>query len=119
MKSSGGRDEAMELVAEIGRDFASTLDIEQTLGGALRRISGHVGAEGGALFMLDSARTALRCHASVGPVDIVGLTIAADQGIAGRAVQRNLGEIVRDVRRRSCSATNWSLSCAPGGSRRW
>ena len=94
---AASRDDAMELVAALGRDFVSTLDIEQTLAGALRRIVDHVGAEAGSLFMIEPAGKMLRCHASVGPTNIIGLTIAADQGIAGRAVQRNVGEIVRDV----------------------
>jgi sigma-B regulation protein RsbU (phosphoserine phosphatase) len=122
MQSPRDRDEAMELVAAIGRDFASTLDIDQTLGAALRRIASHVEAEAGALFMLDPSGTKLRCHASVGPVDIVGLTIAADQGIVGRAVSCNACEIVRDVSRdpqfnRSVDAktgfTTRSILCAP------
>ena len=119
---AAGRDEAMELVAALGRDFVSTLDIEHTLAGALRRIADHVGAEAGALFMLDSAGKSLRCHASVGPTDIVGLTIAADQGIAGRAVQRNACEIVRDVSQdpqfnrtvdQKTGFTTRSILCAP------
>ncbi|MEK7246462.1 MAG: GAF domain-containing protein, partial [Pseudomonadota bacterium] len=119
---AASRDEAMELVAELGRDFASTLDIEHTLAGALRRIADHVEAEAGALFMLDAAGKTLRCHASVGPTDIVGLTIAADQGIAGRAVQRNIGEIVRDVSQdpqfnravdQKTGFTTRSILCAP------
>ncbi len=122
MTTLGARDEAMELVAEIGRDFASTLDIEQTLGGALRRIADHVGAEGGALFMLETDRSTLRCHASVGPVDIAGMTIAADQGITGRAIQRNACEIVRDVSQdpqfnrtvdQKTGFTTRSILCAP------
>ncbi len=122
MKTLGARDEAMELVAALGQDFASTLDIEQTLSGALRRIADHVEAEAGGLFMLDPTRTQLRCHASVGSVDITGLTIAADQGITGRAIQRNACEIVRDVSQdpqfnRSVDAktgfTTRSILCAP------
>ena len=119
---AASRDEAMELVAALGRDFVSTLDIERTLASALRRIADHVGAEAGSLFMLEAAGKMLRCHASVGPTDIVGLTIAADQGIAGRAVQRNIGEIVRDVSRdpqfnrsvdQKTGFTTRSILCAP------
>lgn len=122
MQSSRDRDEAMELVAALGRDFAATLDIEMTLSGALRRIADHIEAEGGALFMLDPAGKMLRCHASVGPVDIVGLTLSIDQGISGRVVRRNIGEIVRDVSRdpqfdrtadRKTGFTTRSLLCAP------
>ena len=115
-------DDAMELLAAMSRDFASTLDIESTLAGALRRIADHVGAEAGALFMLDGAGQLLRCHTCVGPTDIVGLTIDADRGIVGRAVQRNLGEIVRDVSRdpqfnaavdAKTGFTTRSILCAP------
>jgi sigma-B regulation protein RsbU (phosphoserine phosphatase) len=122
MNTLGARDDAMELVAEIGRDFASTLDIEQTLRGALRRIADHIEAEGGALFMLDQAGKTLRCHASVGPVDIVGLTISIDEGISGRVVRRNIGQIVRDVSQdphfdrtvdQKTGFTTRSILCAP------
>ncbi|MBM3564651.1 MAG: GAF domain-containing protein [Alphaproteobacteria bacterium] len=88
---------AMDLLAAMGLDFATTMDIESTLAGALRRIAGYVGAEAGALFMLGSGGTMLRCHACVGPTNIVGLSIGAGQGIVGRVVQTNKGEIVRDV----------------------
>ena len=119
---AASRDDAMELVAALGRDFVTTLDIEQTLAAALRRIADHVEAEGGGLFMLDAAGKSLRCHASVGPTNIVGLTIAADQGITGRVVQRNIGEIVRDVSKdpsfnrsvdQKTGFTTRSLLCAP------
>lgn len=121
-ESSRAGDDAMELLAAMGRDFASTLDIESTLAGALRRIADHVGAEAGALFMLDAAGRHLRCHACVGPTDIVGLTIDADRGIVGRAVQTNQGEIVRDVSRdpqfhgavdAKTGFTTRSILCAP------
>lgn len=122
MSTRGARDDAMELVAEIGHDFASTLDIEQTLAGALRRIADHVEAEAGGLFMLDPTRTQLRCHASVGPTDIAGLIIPADQGITGRAIKRNACEIVRDVSQdpqfnrtvdQKTGFTTRSILCAP------
>ena len=118
---AASRDDAMELVAALGRDFVSTLDIELTLASALRRIADHVGAEAGGLFMLDAAAKTLRCHASVG-TDIVGYTMAADEGISGRVVQRNIGEIVRDVSQdpqfhraadQKTGFTTRSLLCAP------
>lgn len=87
----------MELLAVMGRDFVSTRDIDATLVRALACIARYVEAEAGALFLLDDAGQALRCHASVGPTDIRGLTLKADQGIVGRSVQTNVGEIVRDV----------------------
>ncbi len=87
----------LELLTEMGRDFASSLDLEATLTHAVRRIAEYVDAEAGALFMLSATGAELRCNACVGPVEITGLTLAADQGIVGRCVQTDGCTIVRDV----------------------
>ena len=46
-----------ELLAMMGRDFAATQDIEDTVARALVRITRHLNAAGGALFLLDAAQT--------------------------------------------------------------
>lgn len=81
----------------MGRDFAASRDIEGAMSRALTRIAALVGAEGGALFLLDDAAEHLVCHACFGPVDIKGLSVAAGQGIVGRSVAANKPEMVRDV----------------------
>ena len=92
-----GISDHLELLADMGQDFAASLDIEKTLMRAIDRITRHVGAAGGALFLLDEAGETLRCQASVGATEITGLTLKSDEGIVGRCVQENAGEIVRDV----------------------
>ena len=92
-----GISDHLELLADMGQDFAATLDIEKTLVRAIERITRHVGAAGGALFLLEEAGETLRCQASVGATEITGLTLKSDEGIVGRCVQENAGEIVRDV----------------------
>jgi len=96
----------LELLVEMGRHFAATQDIEETLARALARIAELIEAEGGALFILEPSPTAeagtdavdqLVCHASFGPVDIKGLTVPAHSGIVGRSVTHNRSEIVRDT----------------------
>jgi len=87
----------LELLADMGRDFASSQDLELTLRKAVERITNYVDAEAGALFMLSPCGLKLQCNASVGPVEINGLEIAADQGIVGFCVQKDTGRIVRDV----------------------
>lgn len=87
----------LDLLAQMGRDFAASHDIEATMARALARIAHLVGAEGGALFLLDNDGENLVCHASHGPVDIMGLSVGADQGIVGRSVVGNVSEMVRDV----------------------
>ena len=87
----------LELLADMGRDFASNQDLEATLRRAVERITDYVDAEAGALFMLSPCGQKLQCDACIGPVEIGGLQIAADQGIVGFCVQRDTGRIVRDV----------------------
>ena len=106
----------------MGRDFASTLDIEASLSRAIEHITDYVDAEGGALFMLDDAGETLRCHASVGATEITGMTLNSGQGIVGRCVQSNASEIIRDVTKdpdfhggvdEKTGYTTRSILCAP------
>ena len=89
--------EQLDLLAEMARDFATSRDIEGAMARALARIAAMVGAEGGALFLLDVSGENLVCSASFGPVDIQGLSVEAGQGIVGRSVATNASEMVRDV----------------------
>jgi sigma-B regulation protein RsbU (phosphoserine phosphatase) len=88
----------LELIAEMTEAFADTRDVDATLRRALARITEHVGAEGGSLFLLDPERDQLVCNASTGPVDLTGLRLGAGEGIVGRTVRGNGCELVRDVR---------------------
>jgi sigma-B regulation protein RsbU (phosphoserine phosphatase) len=89
--------DSLELLVAMGRDFAQSGDIEATLPKALARITDHIKAAGGALFLLSDDGTTLRCHACAGESKIIGLVMPSDQGIVGRCVQTNHGEMVRDV----------------------
>ena len=106
----------------MARDFAESMDINATLLRALSRIVDFVDAEGGALFLLDDARVELTCTSCVGATDITGIKLRADQGIIGRTVQANAGEIVRDARTdpsfyskvdEQTGFTTKSILCAP------
>ncbi|MBL4690095.1 MAG: SpoIIE family protein phosphatase, partial [Rhodospirillales bacterium] len=112
----------LELLSVMGRDFASTLDIEASLMRAIEHITKYVDAEGGALFMLDDNGETLRCHACVGPTEITGLELNSDQGIVGRCVQDNASQIIRDVSKdddfhgdvdEKTGFTTRSILCAP------
>jgi sigma-B regulation protein RsbU (phosphoserine phosphatase) len=88
----------LELIAEMTEEFADSRDFDATLRRALDRITAHIGAEGGSLFLLDPERDQLVCHASAGSVDLTGLRLGAREGIVGRTVCSNNCELVRDVR---------------------
>ncbi|MBL6931361.1 MAG: SpoIIE family protein phosphatase [Rhodospirillales bacterium] len=87
----------LELLSAMGQDFATSLDIDETLRHGLKRITDYVGAEGGALFLLDDRGEKLTCKTSNGPINLDGLTMSSAEGIVGRCVQMDVGEIVRDV----------------------
>ncbi len=89
--------EELETLAEMSRDFAASHDIKGAMLRALARIAQLVGAEGGAMFLLDDAGENLTCEACFGPVDITGLTLKSDQGIVGRSVANKRSEMVLDV----------------------
>lgn len=112
----------LELLSDMGQDFATSLDIDETLRHGLQRIADYVGAEAGALFVLDESGETLECTACVGPTEIVGLKLGSNEGIVGRSVQTNNGEIVRDVSKdpnfktevdAATGFTTRSILCAP------
>ncbi len=115
---SGG----LELLSEMGRDFAASQDLEATLLKGIQRITEYVGAEAGALFLLEQDGSVLRCTACTGTTEITGLTLASDEGIVGRCVQKNTPAIVRDAARdpnfqnavdAKTGFTTKSILCAP------
>ena len=48
--------EQLSLLAELSRDFSASLDISATLLHAVDRITKYLGAEGGALFLLQNEK---------------------------------------------------------------
>jgi len=112
----------LELLSSMGQDFATSLDIEETLLQGLKRITDYVGAAGGALFLLDENGEKLACTACSGATEITGLVLNSDEGIVGRCVQNDVGEIVRDVSKDTnfqnsvdsqTGFTTKSILCAP------
>ncbi|MDP7122851.1 MAG: SpoIIE family protein phosphatase [Alphaproteobacteria bacterium] len=89
--------DTVELLSEMSRDFAASMDIVETLHKALARITSYLDAEAGSLFLLENDDTELVCVACDGPVDITGLRIPAKQGIVGSCIRDNICQMVRDV----------------------
>ncbi len=115
---SGG----LELLSEMGQDFAASLDLEAALLKGIERITDYVGAEAGAVFLLEKEGSVLRCTACAGATEITGLTLASDEGIVGRCVQTDTPAIVRDVAKdpnfqnavdAQTGFTTRSILCAP------
>jgi sigma-B regulation protein RsbU (phosphoserine phosphatase) len=112
----------LELLSAMGQDFASTRDLQASLMRAVQHITDYMGAEGGALLMLEDEGATLKCLACIGATEITGLTLSSDKGIVGRCVQSNTAEIVRDVQNdpnfnravdEETGFTTRSILCAP------
>jgi sigma-B regulation protein RsbU (phosphoserine phosphatase) len=87
----------LEIVYRMMSAFASSSDIGQTLYEGLDYIREEIGAEAASFFMLQDPGDVLRCDACIGPTDITGLEIPADQGIVGAVTQSDEMRYVRDT----------------------
>ena len=85
------------LLAELGQEFAQSIDIKETLSLVVNRIADHMNAEAASVFLINDCADGLECRACAGPVDIVGLQMAMGQGIVGRTAKDNICQMVRDV----------------------
>lgn len=88
----------LELLAVVGQDFATSLDIDETIRMTLTRIVTYLDAEAASLFMLESDDTEIVCRVSVGPSEITGLRLKYGQGIVGQSIIEQASLMVRDVR---------------------
>ena len=92
-------DVAASFLADLTHQFASSLDIGETLRNAIDRFMDYLDAEAASIFLLEDDEATLVCRECAGPVDIRGLRLAAGQGIVGQTVALNQARIVRDVSR--------------------
>lgn len=93
----GMTDHSATFLAELSQEFASSLDIGETLKHAIDRFMVYLDAEAASIFLLDDDTSALSCRECAGPVDVRGLRLAPGQGIVGQTVAHNTAKIVRDV----------------------
>lgn len=99
--STGRTDGQALFLAELTQQFASSLDVNQTLKNAIDRFVGYLNAEAASIFLLEEDQSVLICRECVGPVDVKGLRLDPNQGIVGQAVSNNEPLIVTDVAKNS------------------
>ena len=87
----------LDIVYRMMSEFVSSADIAKTIYQGLSFICEEVGAEAASFFHLSEDQKTLRCEACIGPTDITGLEIAANQGIVGAVTQSNEMRFVRDA----------------------
>ncbi len=87
----------LELLAELGQEFAQSIDIGATLNHAVDRIAGYMHAEAASVFLIEEPGGWLECRACAGPVNVTGLRLEVGRGIVGRAAKENMCQLVRDA----------------------
>lgn len=90
-------DEHLALLARMSQEFTTSLDIEETLQNAIVQMMDYMNAEAASIFLLENNNTELVCRACAGPIELLGLRLAADQGIIGHTVKQNQIQMVLDV----------------------
>lgn len=122
---SGSALNALDVIAELWQELASSVDLDVTLTKAVQRIAEEMQAEAASLFMLDGSTGDLVCRFCAGPVDIRGLRLPLESGVLGRAMASGVCQMVSDTRfdadfdGRVDAQTGFvtrSLLCAPLGS---
>ena len=85
------------LLAGITHEFATSLNVEETLQNAIEQIIVYLNAEAASIFLVAEGEAALICRKCAGPVDVTGLRLELGQGIVGETVSQDTAQIVRDV----------------------
>ena len=85
------------LLADVTHEFASSLNVEETLQNSIDQIIVYLNAEAASIFLVEDEGEALICRKCAGPVDVTGIRLRLDQGIVGETVTQNSAQIVRDV----------------------
>jgi len=87
----------LALLAKMSQEFASSLDIDETLNNAIKQMMDYMDAEAASIFLLENNDSELVCRACAGPTKLIGLRLGAEQGIVGRSVQDNRVQMIRNV----------------------
>jgi GAF domain-containing protein len=99
LEASQSRASQLQVLAEIGREMTSTLDLEVALENAMRHTQRLLQAEACVLFLLDEAGQELVLKASGGAqLRIRGVAIRLEEGIAGWVARNRKALLVNDVR---------------------
>ncbi|MGJ8664164.1 MAG: SpoIIE family protein phosphatase [Marinicella sp.] len=98
-KESAGTLEQLTLLADLSQDFVQSMDINDILRRAVKRIKTYMDAEAASIFLVDKEKQNLICRASAGPVDVTDMAIKTDNGIIGRTFTTGESQIIIDAKK--------------------
>ena len=83
----------ISLISGLMAHYGETGDAIAALRWALPKVLNELNAEAGSLFLYREEDNQLECVVCVGPVDVTGLVVPADQGLVGRAFTSGHAEL--------------------------
>lgn len=91
--------EELDLLNQIGREFSSTLDLENVIGRVMSRVKEVLCCEASSVILYDEVKDSLVFYAAsgAGAHDITGLAIPRGKGIAGWVYSQGTPLVVDDV----------------------
>ncbi|GAA4818396.1 hypothetical protein GCM10011365_11480 [Marinicella pacifica] len=98
-QQSAGTLQQLTLLADLTQDFVNTMNINEVLRRAVKRIRDYMNAEAASIFLADKNEQNLICRASSGPVDITDMSIKIDSGIIGRTYLEGKCQIIEDAQK--------------------
>ena len=98
-KESAGTLEQLSLLADLSQDFVRSMDIDEVLRRAVKRIKSYMDAEAASIFLVDRSQEKLVCRASAGPVDVTDMAIDVTNGIIGRTFTTGESQIIIDAKK--------------------
>ena len=98
-QQSAGTLQQLSLLADLSQDFVNTMNIDEVLRRAVKRIRNYMNAEAASVFLVDKDQQNLVCRASSGPVDITDMSIKVDSGIIGRTFMEGKCQIIEDAQK--------------------
>ncbi len=98
-KESAGTLEQLTLLADLSQDFVMSMDINDILRRAVKRIKSYMDAEAASIFLVDRENQNLVCRASAGPVDVTDMAINTENGIIGRTFTTGESQMIIDAKK--------------------
>ena len=116
----------LELVMKLNQEFASSLDLNETLNTALREILNRLNAQAGNIFLINEKIKKFECIASLHQDYLEDYQLDLKDGVMGKAVEQRkcirVGDVRKDVREiaefyfdldNKTNFTTFSVLCAP------
>ena len=88
----------LSILYEMNLNFASSIDLTETLNTVFYNILNVIQAEAGSIFLVDELSNTLVCRICQGPKDITGVHVPFGKGIVGHVAKTRMVDVTTDVK---------------------